>query len=238
MNENLVKDLAITAEICGSEMSDAAARVVIAELEQYDPKAVHGALARCRRELSSKLTLAAIVARLDDGRPSPEEAWATLPKQESESAVLSDEMREAMGPALQIIAAGDLVAARMAFLEVYRDRVSKARALRLPVSWSVSLGHDPSGREAAVIDAIAKGRLTAAHGQALGIRSPETITKIEGPTVDARGHIATSVRKIGTPMASGYAPQTGLYAVDLIDALQEKMIDGRKLEMMRDKTRE
>ena len=161
MNSALLRDLAITAELCGSDLSEAASRIVLSELEHYDEDAVHGALARCRRELHGRFTLAAIIERLDDGRPGPEEAWGMMPKDEAESALITNEMREAMGAALRLLGDGDHVAARVAFLESYRRKVGEARAARLPVTWSPSLGHDPSGRTGVLIEGVRLGRITA-----------------------------------------------------------------------------
>lgn len=155
----IAEHLAVTIEVTGGEFSEAAIRLFAAELAEYEPAAVHGALKRCRRELTTRLTLAAVIERLDDGRPGAEEAWALLPKNEADSAVITGDMRAAMGPALELIAAGDAIAARMAFLEVYRRRIAIARAEKEPVTWLPSLGHDPDGRAAALADAVGKGRL-------------------------------------------------------------------------------
>lgn len=146
----IAEDLAITVEFCGSAlMSEAAARIFIVELQAYPGPAVHEALARCRREISGRLSLAHVLERLDDGRPGPEEAWARIPKNEDDSGVLTEEMREAMGIVLPLIKIGDLVAARMAFVEPYRRLVSQARAAHQQVRWQLSLGHDPTKRDTA-----------------------------------------------------------------------------------------
>lgn len=193
MNAAIARDLSVTSEICGVEMSDAAARVLVDELGQYEPRAVHGALARCRRELTGRLTLAAIIERLDDGRPGAEEAWALLPKTEDDSAVISSDMRVAMGPALALLGDGEVIAARMAFLELYRRRVAMARAEHEPVSWFVTLGHDPAGRVAPLVDAVKLGRIPksqavlAAGGAAekvIAAIGDSTQRKIEGPAPD------------------------------------------------------
>lgn len=157
----VIEDLAITSEVCGAAFSDVAAAIVVKELEAYDEQTVHEALARCRRELSGRLTLAAIIERLDDGRPGAEEAWAMVPKSEADSAVISSDMRAAMGPALELLAQGDHVAARMAFVEVYRRRVAIARAEHEPLTWNLSLGHDLTGRAACLIDAAKQKRISS-----------------------------------------------------------------------------
>ena len=157
--DKLIADLAITSEVCGHLMSEAACQIIVKELSTYPYIWVSGALARCRRELSTRLTLAAIFERLDDGRPGPQEAWAMLPKNEYDSAVLTTEMGEAMGPAINLINSGDLVGGRMVFLEVYRKAVERSRSIGEPVNWFPSLGWDPTGREAALADAVKTGKI-------------------------------------------------------------------------------
>lgn len=157
----ILEDLGVTAEITGAMLSEVAAAIFVRELEAYDEQTVHEALARCRRELSGRLTLAAIIERLDDGRPGAEEAWAMVPKSEADSAIISSDMRVAMAPALELLAQGDHVAARMAFVEVYRKRVAIARAEHEPLGWTVSLGTDLSGRAAALIDGYRRKRISS-----------------------------------------------------------------------------
>lgn len=79
-----------------------------------------------------------------------------IPKNEADSAALTAEAREAMFIALPLITIGDLVQARMAFLESYRRLVSQARAARENVTWQLTLGHDKLGRESAQKDLEAR----------------------------------------------------------------------------------
>lgn len=173
MNQNLVNDLVMTAEISGTTLSDGAAALIAAELTTYDPAQVAGALRKCRRELKGRLTMAAIIERLDDGRPGPEEAWAMMPRDESQSVVWTDEMAAAFGVAGPLMFEGDMVAARMAFKETYAKAVGEARDARKPVNWTASLGHDKTGRDGALALAIQHGRLTHKHAVSLGY-SPES----------------------------------------------------------------
>lgn len=167
VSNRVIQELAVTAELCGTEMSDAAARVMCAELAVYPESAVLGALSKLRREHQGRFTLAAIISRLDDGRPGVEEAWAIYPKEESESAAVTTEMQLAMHSAYQLIQDGDRIAARMAFKECYERIVSKNRAERIPVVWQMTLGFDKSGREAALIDATVRGLIGADHAMSL-----------------------------------------------------------------------
>lgn len=123
-------------------------------------------------------TPADLVAQLegmvaDDGRPGPEEAWALVARarDESETVVWSEEMAQAWKVSSSIMEMGDEVGARMAFKESYIRHVQDARALRKPVVWSASLGHDPSKRAIALTRAEAMGLI--AHDDVLRLAPPE-----------------------------------------------------------------
>lgn len=155
----LIQALAATAELCGTNLSEAAAKLLLSDLAEYDPRAVVAALSKCRRELKGRLTLAEIVSRIDDGRPGPEEAWAALPIAESMSVVWTKEMSDAFWIAQPLIEQGEMVPARMAFKEAYLRFVAEAREQRIPAVWGVSLGHDQSGRKPVLAAAVEKGRI-------------------------------------------------------------------------------
>ena len=160
---DLTKAVAVTAELTGTVLSEAAILVMLDDLSRYPEPQVMGALTRCRRECKGRLSIADVLSRLDDGRPGVEEAWAMVPKAESESAVWTEEMAKAMPMVHDLLDAGDAVAARMAFKEVYQRLCQEARDKGIPVSWSVSLGWDTSGREPAIRAAVENGRLTSAQ---------------------------------------------------------------------------
>lgn len=168
IDSDLLQALAVTAELCGTELSEAAARVFCADLSRYPKAQVLGALVRCRKELRSRLTLADVIGRLDDGRPGPEEAWAAVSHvTEADTIVWTHEMQQAQSTAQDLIDAGELVPARMAFLERYRYLCQFARDNGAPIRWIVSLGHDAKGREAPVMEAVELGRLTAERARGL-----------------------------------------------------------------------
>lgn len=162
-SKTLLQGIAVTAELTGTQLSEAAARVFASDLAAYPENQVMGALTRCRKEVHGRLTLQDVIGRLDDGRPGAEEAWAMLPKDEASSVVWTTEMCAAWGVALPLVEEGDTVAGRMAFLERYRALVMQARDAGTPVCWTPSLGHDSHGRESVLLDAAEKGRLTAQH---------------------------------------------------------------------------
>jgi hypothetical protein len=163
----LVEAILLTSEICGHALSPAAARILAGDLADYDEAAVRGALARCRIELHGRLKLADIIVRIADGRPETEEAWNMLPRDEMTSTVWTEEIAHAWGLASPLLEAGEVAAARATFSEGYVKAVQQARIRREPVRWMPSLGIDVRGREAVVLDAVRKGRLSMTQASAL-----------------------------------------------------------------------
>ena len=159
--ENLLKAIAVTAELTDTDLSESAARVMAEDLSVFPEQQVLGALVKCRRELKGKLRISDVIDRLDDGRPGANEAWAMIPKDESGSVVWTREMAESFGVAIHLIEDGDQVAARMAFIETYKSKCADARNNGVPVKWEPSLGHDRNGREHVLLAAVEKGLLAA-----------------------------------------------------------------------------
>ena len=167
-SEPLLKAIAVTAELTGTQLSAAAAGVLAEDLSRYPEHQVMCALTRCRREIRTRLTVADVVARIDDGRPGPEEAWAHVSPMlgdESVSVVWTDEERDAFFVCAAL--ADDPIAARMAFLERYRKAVMDARSEGRPLHWQHCLGHNPQFREAVLLEAVRLGKLSAPHVQGL-----------------------------------------------------------------------
>ena len=90
-----------------------------------------------------------------------------IPRNESVSAVLSQDMLTAMSSAQPLLDEGDQVAARMAFKESYTRLITEARNNSVPVAWFPSLGDDKNGREAVVQEAVRLGRISGTHAQRL-----------------------------------------------------------------------
>lgn len=157
--EHVIKALAVVCELTGTELSKPALGVMAGDLSAYPEQRVLQALQRCRMELKGRLTLADVIARIDDGRPGAEEAWGMVPLAESATVVWTQEMSKAWAVASPLVERGDKVAARMAFVETYRKLVADARANREEAEWSISLGWDEKGREAPLREAVAKRRL-------------------------------------------------------------------------------
>lgn len=159
----IIQTLGIVAEVVGHELSAAAARLMVESLSRWPDDLVLAALRRCARECRGRLTLADIEDRIDDGRPGPEAAWAMIPHDERSTVVWTQEMATAFGSAGPLLACGDAIGARMAFLETYRKELRRAREDAVPVRWTPSLGHDASGRDGPIREAVRLGRLSADH---------------------------------------------------------------------------
>jgi hypothetical protein len=127
-----------TAEVLGQTLTADAAEMMADDLSEYPVPVVASALKSCRRELSGKLTLAAILQRVQaaDGRPGKDEAWAIAiaTSDEFETVVLTDEIQLALAAAKPVLDAGDKIGARMAFISAYERLVSQAREEAKPVT--------------------------------------------------------------------------------------------------------
>lgn len=137
---------------------------------------------------------------IPDGHPSAQEAWSMIPRDESKSVVWSEEMRKAYAVAAQMISDGEISSAFFAFKETYEKLIAESKSLRRKPKWSPSFGHDVGGRDAAIIDAIDKGRISLEY--AVKIR-PEleyhpnypSLAYLHGrgsmPQIEASSHINT-----------------------------------------------
>lgn len=162
----IAQALAVCAELTGTQLSDAATNAMLDELLAYDTGTVLAALNRCRRELTGRLTLAAILQRLDNGLPSADEAFGLLAegwRNESLTVVVPEIAMQAAGMgAFGLFQAGDKMGARMAFREAYTRLAADVREAR----WTVSAGSDREQRTRAVAEAVKVGRLTAQRAAA------------------------------------------------------------------------
>lgn len=164
--KRVIEALAVTAEIYDKSLSDARIEVMVSDLSTYSETELLAALAACRRECRFMPTVADILERIPSEHPSPDEAWALLPQNEADSAVMTEEMAEAFGTVMNLMEL-DPVAARMSFKKSYERLVSRARAEKRRPTWFPSLGINAARREAVIADAVRKNRLSAEHAQAL-----------------------------------------------------------------------
>ena len=163
-SKNLIQALAVTAELCGgTELSELAAKAFIADLEIYPEAHVIAALALCRKELTGRLTLAAVLQRIPGQHPGAEEAWAIASRggtSESVTKVWTSEMFSAFLAVQDVYDAEGPIPARMAFKEIYLREIAAAKAAGRQIVWTVSVGHDAEDRKSAIDRAIQSGYIT------------------------------------------------------------------------------
>lgn len=206
-------ELAGTAEAMGREITPAAVRIYAGDLEAYPLDAALAALRDCRRSLSRFPTVSDLIAKIEsaDGRPGAEEAWAMVPKDEFGSCVWTIEMATAYGVAHSHIRSGDLIAARLAFKEVYEREVKSARLVGMPATWSASLGEDTAGHQAALSEAVQKNRITLEYAAKLtplieSRDSPKALPAPTEPTTppeQVKARIQGLIAQIGKPVPGG-----------------------------------
>lgn len=176
MSNEILKAIAITAEMTQTEFSKPALMAMVQELSAYNEADVLNALRRCYREIKSRLTLADIIERIElaDGRPKADEAWSISMRanDESETVVWTNEMQIAFNQVRPQLEMGDEIGARMAFKDTYNRLVSEARSNKTKVSWTASLGWDAERRQPVLEKAVAQGLLPGSFAAAL-IPSPD-----------------------------------------------------------------
>jgi hypothetical protein len=160
--QKLIEALAATAEIMQADVSPVALVVMAEDLQAYDQNLVAQAIARFRKE-STKFSLAGIIAQVDKLNPnrriSADEAWAIYPHDEATSAVITNEIAEAMGVAQPLLNEGDKVGARMAFKTAYERITENNKSQGIEPTWFPSLGTEQHGRDQAIKEAVRLGRL-------------------------------------------------------------------------------
>ena len=200
---DILETLAATAELCGSPMSKPALSMLAMDLDGYPEAVVLDALRKCRREHKGRLTVEAVVSRIDDGRPGVEAAWSMLKWDERETFVWTDEMQRAFGAASDLMSNGDAIGARMAFKEIYTAEVSKARDAGKPVRWTVSLGWDASAREHVLREAVEAGRLTRQAALPCLPHGDFTDGTTSDQTLKVLALAAKSIKRINKPNGNG-----------------------------------
>lgn len=92
-----------------------------------------------------------------------DEAWALMPKSENDSAMLTDEIAQAMSAASPLLEMNDKVAARMAFKDAYNRLIEKAKVEGRQPRFFPSFGSDALGRVTMLSNAVMKKQITLDH---------------------------------------------------------------------------
>ena len=169
-DEKIMQAIAVTAELTGTQLSSNAMYVMAEDLLAYPLDKVLIALERCRRELKGRLTLAAILERVDDGWQSAEEAFNTLVagwENEHLSILTTHTAMQAAESASALFNAGDKYRAGLAFKTAYERIVSEKKAKGIQPDWYVSAGLDKEQLAQLVTEAAAAGKITNDYALAL-----------------------------------------------------------------------
>ena len=168
--EKIIQAITVTAELTGTQLSANAAAVMAEDLLAYPLDKVLIAFERCRRELKGRLTLAAILERIDDGWQSAEEAFNTLVagwENESLSILTTHTAMHAAESASALFNIGDKYRAGLAFKTAYERIVSEKKAKGMQPDWYVSAGLDKEQLAQLVTEAAATGKITNDYALAL-----------------------------------------------------------------------
>ena len=193
--------LAGCAEVLQEPMSTTRLHGYFLALQDLTVEEVERACARAMREWRSgqgrgnfpKPAELRDLLQAEDGHPGPEEAWTLVAHlKEGETVVWTDPIAWAWLVAAEVMP--DRVAARLAFVEVYRREVAAARGRGGSARWWASLGWEVAGRAAPVLEAVRLGRLTEdrvrhllpleAHGAPSGIPALPAGRLTDGPSVE------------------------------------------------------
>lgn len=169
----VVAELVKTADLYNESLGESKIQVWLEALDGLDSEKVCRAFQELRRT-QPYMPRPGHVRGLVEGDPAgfgehlgPEAAWALVGHTtEDDTVVWTDEIAGAFG-AVRLLLEEDHVAARMAFLEIYREKLAQARLTRMPARWSASVGTDPTRRAGPLTAAVAAGRLSMAAVQSM-----------------------------------------------------------------------
>lgn len=186
--------LTATMEVYNANLTPASIGIWWSALARYSLPEVRGALsAHVTNPAAGKFSPkpADIIAAIqcNDGRPNADEAWSLTPQSEGDTVVWTDETAQAYFEAAHKLARDDRIAARMAFKGAYERLVTAARAVRKPLRWQISLGHDVHGRETALLEAAERGRITVNEANAL-------ITHNQPPSARLLGLLQQNMKRL------------------------------------------
>lgn len=180
----------------GKVLSPRAMEMVFAALQKYPFELVQQALETHIASNQFAPTVAGIIEIITKGtggnRPTADEAWNDLPKNEDYPCVWTEEMSEAWGLVANNYYEGDKIGSRMGFKACYERLCEEAKLFGKPVKWSFSHGLKKDTYQVVIDRAVAQGRLSTQRAsevmQALPVPATGAIAGyLSGKTVDTKG---------------------------------------------------
>lgn len=107
------------------------------------------------------------------------EAWAACPKDEIQSSAMCDEMSQALFIAQDLINDGDMIAARMAFIEYYNRLMDAAKSEGRKPKWFPSYGMDKDLRYKADREIVERKNLALPKSEWLELPQLQGTQQIE-----------------------------------------------------------
>lgn len=143
-------------------------------LERFEITQVEEALAQHVGASKFPPTPADIITILTsrDGRPTADEAWSMIPRDEQASVIWTDEMSKAYGIAAPLLERGDAIAARRAFIDRYESEVAANRRAGVPMRSWPSWGWDEAGRGVALSRAVELGMMSPTVAAQFALQLP------------------------------------------------------------------
>lgn len=143
-------------------------KIWIAQLGLYSIEAIEGAFDAYWRTARALPLPSDILKFLPDplGHMGPEEAWNHAPKSERDGGYVTDQIMTAIASAADSIERGDMIGARMAFVEAYKREVGQAQAQGIRAKYWYSI---PSGLN---------------HGERLALKEKHTLEAAERKWLD------------------------------------------------------
>lgn len=173
--EDFVAMLSSTLDLYGRKLSAGAYSIWFESMRGWPLGEVRAAFATWVSGGKPSAPVPADLVKLlqtNDGWVEAEEAWSIVSQTMEDERVTvfwTAPMQVAFGAALGL--RDDMIAARMAFREVYNRELTSARSRGERPVWQMSPGADPEMRRAAVEEAARLGRITEA--QRLALAPPE-----------------------------------------------------------------
>lgn len=129
-----------------------------------------------------------------------DEAWSLAPKSEMDSAMLTDEIAQAVAVSSPLMEMGDKVAARMAFKDAYLRHVEQAKIAGRQPRYFPSFGEDKAGRVRMLADAVQRGQVSIDRAieylpeqatSLLGMCNVKSHPLLAGPSAAGKAAVAT-----------------------------------------------
>jgi hypothetical protein len=170
-----VEVLNAVLDVYGKQRSDVAVALWWKLLERFSLAEVEEALAQHVGASKFAPTPADVITILTarDGRPTADEAWSMIPRDEQASVIWTDEMSKAYGIAAPLLGHGDQIAARRAFIDRYESEVAANRRNNVPVRSWPSWGWDAQGRAPALAKAVELGLMSPQHAAGFVAQLPD-----------------------------------------------------------------